>query len=325
MRTTILLTILSFLSILQSTAQVFEENMKQEKIVKDLRSSLLSYDLDLIDSARVALSNRTFWFNINMLGSYNGHKRQENPPAAILTNKRATDIYNYNRAPYEYYWPNMTKRNFEDAVFGGNIWSFFCGKLIDIRLMTTIIPSAFTTSYRDQRKGELTEKFRNLWGNYNYYFVIVPDEHETYERDDGYKPKFEEIAHDTLYVPFTKERLEFVMNEYRMADFFAQLKKVRQNKIDRFIEHRNEIYNETVHLFGKKIADIVRKGEVRFGFTTEMCQYAYYGEPYQTKWYVPTPFGDAFVHYYYTRGVKLYFIDDKLIGIQWHDNNPRFK
>ena len=153
-----------------------------------------------------------------------------------------------------------------------------------------IIPPSFTSSYRDEKLQELTSNYQKLWGTYNYYFVIVPDENMSYRREDGYKPKYEEIANDTVFIPFTAERLEFVMNEYRMADFMSQLQEVRQEKSDRFFAKRKVLYDEEVQLFGKKIADIVSKGEVRFGFTPEMC-----------------------------------LIGDELIGIQWHDDKPRFK
>lgn len=295
---------------------------KQESEVNAFNQLLLKYDVSLIDSARMALSKQSFWFNINMLGDYD----RENPPAAILKHKRMSSTYSRPLDPqYCYHWPNMTRKDYSDAVFLGNTWSFFYGKILDIRLMPTIIPPEFTSSYRDEKLQELTSKYQKIWGTYNYYFVIVPDENVTYSSENGYKLKFEEIANDTVFIPFTAERLEFVMNEYRMADFMSQLQKVQQEKAHRFFVHRKELYDEEVQLFGKKIADIVSKGEIRFGFTPEMCQYAYYGEPYQTKWYVSTPFGDAFVHYYYTRGVKLYFIEDELIGIQWHDDKPKFK
>jgi len=304
------------------TRDLLNKRKKHENEVNAFNQLLLKYDVSLIDSARMALSKQSFWFNINMLGDYD----RENPPAAICNNKRFSSTYSRPLDPkYRNHWPNMTRKVYSDAVFLGNTWSFFYGKLLDIRLMHTIIPPSFTSSYRDEKLQELTSKYQKLWGTYNYYFVIVPDESVTYSSDNGYKPKFEEIANDTVFIPFTTERLEFVMNEYRMADFMSQLQKVRQEKADRFFAHRKELYDEEVQLFGKKIADIVSKGEIRFGFTPEMCQYAYYGEPYQIKWYVPTPFGDAFIHYYYTRGVKLYFIEDELIGIQWHDDKPRFK
>ena len=266
---------------------LLDNRKKQESEVNSFNQLLSKYDVSLIDSARMALSKHSFWFNINMLGDYD----REKLPAAILKNKRLSSTYSRPLDPkYRNHWPNMTRKDYSDAAFLGNTWSFFYGKLLDIRLMHTIIPPSFTSSYRDEKLQELTSNYQKLWGTYNYYFVIVPDENMSYRREDGYKPKYEEIANDTVFIPFTAERLEFVMNEYRMADFMSQLQEVRQEKSDRFFAKRKVLYDEEVQLFGKKIADIVSKGEVRFGFTPEMC-----------------------------------LIGDELIGIQWHDDKPRFK
>ena len=84
--------------------------------------------------------------------------------------------------------------------------------------------------------------------------------------------------------------------------------------------------NQTlIKVYGKECADIISKGEVRFGFTKEMCNLAYDGEPYRPSYNVETPLGLADSRVFYTKGITLYFIDDLLIGIKWKDGKVKFK
>ena len=63
-------------------------------------------------------------------------------------------------------------------------------------------------------------------------------------------------------------------------------------------------YKTAVRLFGKEVADIVCEGEVQLGFTTEMCSFAYEGEPYHES-YETIPIGTFLCRNYYASGVKL--------------------
>ena len=90
-----------------------------------------------------------------MLGDYD----REKLPAAILKNKRLSSTYSRPLDPkYRNHWPNMTRKDYSDAAFLGNTWSFFYGKLLDIRLMHTIIPPYKKYGRKSQIVSSLNEK-----------------------------------------------------------------------------------------------------------------------------------------------------------------------
>ena len=53
---------------------LLDNRKKQESEVNSFNQLLSKYDVSLIDSARMALSKHSFWFNINMLGDYDREK-----------------------------------------------------------------------------------------------------------------------------------------------------------------------------------------------------------------------------------------------------------
>ena len=78
----------------------------------------------------------------------------------------------------------------------------------------------------------------------------------------------------------------------------------------------NTIYKISMDMWGESTAELIRQGDVRFGFSPEMCIMAYYGSPYQIS-KMMTKLGTAICYNFYEKEVKLYFIDQQLIGIQF--------
>ena len=81
-------------------------------------------------------------------------------------------------------------------------------------------------------------------------------------------------------------------------------------------ERFNNIFIVAERLWGEEIANLIQHGEVRFGFNVDMCLMAYRDEPYRIS-KVSTPFGLATCYNLFEKDVKLYFINEELIGIQF--------
>ena len=78
----------------------------------------------------------------------------------------------------------------------------------------------------------------------------------------------------------------------------------------------NNVFIVAERLWGDEIANLIQHGEVRFGFNVDMCLMAYRDEPYRIS-KVSTPFGLATCYNLFEKDVKLYFINEELIGIQF--------
>ena len=81
-------------------------------------------------------------------------------------------------------------------------------------------------------------------------------------------------------------------------------------------ERFNNVFIVAERLWGEEIANLIQHGEVRFGFNVDMCLMAYRDEPYRIS-KVSTPFGLATCYNLFEKDVKLYFINEELIGIQF--------
>lgn len=289
--------------------------------------SMAKYETVFIDSINSVLANKSYWFNVGLLGwhpNYSGYN--PNVPPSVLCDRdgHCYETYAGDAPHYCYDWPNKSKKTFSEGMIGGDSWSFFKAHLIGVKLMPTIIPPRFLgISYSDKQKYH--KKYINLWGDYNYYFVIVPDHLETYRIGaDNQTVKGAELK-DTLFVLYNQKKLNSILSDTKLHEFEQVFHEREQDAWNRYMVHYTGKYEIISKAYGKDVADIICMGEVRFGFTSDMCNLAYEGEPFQITRYVLTPFGNATVHNFYTKGIKLYFIDNLLIGIQWKDGEIKYK
>lgn len=172
--------------------------------------------------------------------------------------------------------------------------------------------------------------YTNPIGSYGrpiYYAALLPIPDQEYRRTSSppYDPILGSAIKDTLFVPFSEEFLSLAMTDTEKEQFSdkfdAAVKKMWEEWNNR-INTKREIYKR---LYGEEAADIMCGGRVRFGFTTQMCKLALEGEPYQISTYVSTPLGLATMYHFYTQDIKLYFIDDILIGIAWRGNAIEYR
>lgn len=285
------------------------------------------YEAVVIDSINSVLANRSLWFNVSLLGwhhNYSGYN--PNVPPSVLYNSdgHCCETYAGEAPHYCYDWPNKSKKTFSEGMIGGNSWSFFRAKLLGVRLMPTVIPPNFLgISYSDKQKKY--KKYINIWGENNYYFVIVPDSIETYRMGADNKTVIGSEIKDTLLIFYNQKKLNYILSDTKLHEFEQTFNEGEQNAWNSHMSHFTAKYEIISKAYGKDIADVICRGEVLFGFTSEMCNLAYEGEPFQIAQYVSTPFGNATVYDFYTKGVKLHFVNNLLIGIQWKNGKIKYK
>jgi hypothetical protein len=238
--------------------------------------------------------------------------------------KNIETVDRYGRvSSYCYDWPIGTM-NFDVELLPESTRYFLRGKLVDIKVLPTIItPQRLfdypESTYSKEYKTRKTREILDIWGDYNYYLIIVPDSNYVYSVGPECNRVLGCNLIDTLFVPYFSNLINLFYTDKQMDS----LEIVHDEKLRLAWAKENERiekrYKTAVRLFGKAIADVVCEGEVQLGFTTEMCSFAYAGEPYHES-YETIPMGTFLCHDYYKSGVKLYFKNDRLVLIRWIDS-----
>lgn len=281
--------------------------------------------ISFIDSINALWSGKTFWVNNRILPSKFSSK--DSAPAYhynVIDNVTKFEYeilygggYNNAPPPSKYAWPNCCA-SFSEGQVGGNTWNFFKAKFVDIKHLHIILGDDYNAFHRNKAISE--------YGRVLPYIRLVPDSTTIYKSTLTFGAEFHgyEIV-DTLFIPYSEKLLKYFLSEQQLADFTTDFFAKEQAEWDKHMEKYGNRNRALVKLYGKEIGDIISSGEVRFGFTKEMCNLAYEGEPYNSLYNVKTPLGLADCRNFYTKGIKLYFIDELLIGIEWKDGRIKFK
>jgi len=110
----------------------------------------------------------------------------------------------------------------------------------------------------------------------------------------------------------SKKFVSDIENKLNIEKYHSLEQQMSKEMNERF----NNIYIIAKRLWGEEIANLIQHGEVRFGFNVDMCLMAYRDEPYRIS-KVSIPLGLATCYNFFERDVKLYFINEELIGIQF--------
>lgn len=102
-----------------------------------------------------------------------------------------------------------------------------------------------------------------------------------------------------------------------------QCKLIEKGMIDEMNERFTNVYIVANKLWGENIAKLIQSREVRFGFSVDMCLMAYRDCPYRIS-KISTPFGLATCYNFFEKEVKLFFINEELIGIQFKLEDIRY-
>lgn len=181
--------------------------------------------------------------------------------------------------------------------------------------------------YKESHHGEAIFKdnqFKHEWKGlmFEYYAVFTINPSKTYKQP--YRRDSVTIANaDTLFIPYSKELFRYIALD---DDFQAKMKQHEnweQAQWDQYNRMEAARYQYAKAQWGEHIADKIQHGLLEFGFSSEMCIQARREEPYKID-KATTPFGLATRYDFYQSQLKLYFINDQLIGIQTKEQSPLY-
>lgn len=155
--------------------------------------------------------------------------------------------------------------------------------------------------------------------HYRYFARIASTKVNPYYNQKGYTNQ-----RDTLFLQLNDDVIKQIMSRAEFKNLENRTKRSLKQESAMFNTMQKASYNYAVQRWGKKIADIVEQGEVRFGFTPEMCKEAYSREPYSIS-RVRLPIGYATMYYFHESNTRLYFIQNQLVAIQYPMSDIRYR
>lgn len=161
-----------------------------------------------------------------------------------------------------------------------------------------------------------TEKFPM----YRYYAVFTMNPQKIYIDN---RDTITTQTADTLYVEYTEKLYKYVRSNDEFLAKLEKCKKWDEEQWSSYNKIENARYKTAKSQWGEHIAQKIRRGLVEFGFSSEMCLAAIRDEPYHID-KIMTPLGLATQYDFYLNDLKLFFIEDKLIGIQYPNRHPHF-
>lgn len=213
------------------------------------------------------------------------------------------------------------------AAFGGPTYSFAFAHADTIVLKPSLKNIINKDKIEYEKRSRPNKKIPSSLVDsleFRYYiaFTRCPDSlyvernHFTGKIESKYGKEFT----DTIFIEFnpTINTKLLTAQGFRQAkNGFYEREQVLWNE---FNEEQKAYYKIAEEVWGEKIANIVCRGEVRLGFDEDMCHFAFMRTPYRTST-VQTPIGRAECQDFYEEGVKMYFQNKILIGLEWRGNS----
>ncbi len=287
-----------------SLEQIATRIDSMQKLDVELRDFITQFDSCLIDSLK-SFIGKEILFASNLLS--------DELPASFIHH----DFNHDKELFYEPYngadW--LEKETLSSAALGGPTYTFVKAYLSDVVLKLNVQNSYFNWKkkhYHGRYVPQDSVKFR-------YYLVLTHNPDSLYKQGNYANSPYVKGCElqDTILVPVRNDIFSHILSD-------AQFKSIK----DGFYEHERkewQAYNEEMkayyeiakRVWGEDVAKIVCKGEVRLGFNSEMVDFAFMRIPYRVSYNVSTPLGYAECRDFYTEDIKLYLIDDILVGIEW--------
>lgn len=178
----------------------------------------------------------------------------------------------------------------------------------------------------NQFKGQWIENAQNprkgpIQLLYKYYVVFTICPNLTYKCKGSLFDN--PMTADTLFVDYNKELYKLILLEDDFQQKFKQHENWEKAQWEKYNRMEAARYRYAIQQWGEKAADKIQHGLLEFGFSPEMCVQARREEPYRID-KAMTPFGMATRYDFYQSNLKLYFIDNQLIGIQTKEQSPLY-
>lgn len=167
-------------------------------------------------------------------------------------------------------------------------------------------------------------QFQHEWKGlmFEYYAVFTINPSKTYKY--AYSRDSITVANaDTLFIPYSKELYKYIKLNEEFQTLMEQHENWEKAQWDNYNRMETARYRYAIQQWGERAADKIRHGLLEFGFSPEMCVQARREEPYKID-KVITPFGLATRYDFYQSKLKLYFINNQLIGIQTKEQSPLY-
>ena len=216
-------------------------------------------------------------------------------------------------------------RTLSSAALGGNTYKFYLAYVSGITLLPNLKTIVERHEYRTNHgyKPKVFSPTDSL--EFQHYLILKhsPDSLYSVRNSLGYYSDLKKYGReftDSCFIPLTEETLSHLIPPTKMNEIHDGFYQREQQAWDEFSEEQRAYYDIASRVWGENIAQIVCRGEVRLGFNEDMCHFAFMRTPYRTS-SAKTPLGIAECQDFFMEGVKLYFQNDILIGIEWRGNS----
>ncbi len=235
------------------------------------------------------------------------------------SNSKAVTYFPSSIKPdYNYLLPDWLESRFlSSAALGGPTYKFYHIKIDSIVVLPNINYEIDNHNQLLSRSKPLPEMPDSCY--FQYYLKVSPfaKDTERLQRLGIYPISKSSDKEFLIPINFNLSPRAYTDSELdAIVDGFYQNEQVEWTK---FNEEQQAYYNIATRAWGEDIAKIVCRGEVRLGFDEDMCHFAFMRTPYKTA-NKQTPLGWAECQDFYMEGVKLYFQNKILIGIEWRGN-----
>lgn len=194
-------------------------------------------------------------------------------------------------------------------------------------LHKSLLPYIYEYEYKENYYGQTSLKHNQFKHElkglmFEYYAVFTINPSKTYKYAYQ-KDSITTTNADTLFIPYSQELYKYITLNDEFQALMKQHENWEQAQWDKYNRMEAARYQYAKEQWGEHVANKIQHGLLEFGFSPEMCVQARREEPYKID-KITTPFGLATRYNFYQSQLKLYFINDQLIGIQTKEQSPLY-
>lgn len=276
------------------------------------------YDKDQINYIRERLVGKSVWAGIRLTHDFSCIYRDLDKQTAY------SDYILWRGRNYDRVFDAAKPRHWFEKCEGTASCSFkssFLNVMDGMHTVNVIVEDLILAeSFYNGPSGTKYKKPGTISGNdYRFMLVLKQNPEKTYGSN-------KDESRTRIYVMFdddhdiTKYFYSDIENEVLLAE--AQNREQERNRNwQADFDARFSVANR---LWGQDIANVIKRGEVQFGFTPDMCLLSYHDSPFRV-YNASTPLGTAICYDFYEESNRLFFINNELIGVQFKLGDIRYK